>query len=187
MHSQQKKDLEFGFNEEEKLFKFFNEKIGKCKKTPEYFIFDYEGDNFFIELKSRRIKSNKYNTTFMNLNKLIEAERNDKKVIFVFNYLDKILYWEFQKNQFYLGKMKRYDRGKLEIFNGGYINHKYLKEFDNNIIMENSEICKRCKKNIKKKIKYKYCDECYKDFSRKKRNEFKFNGKCLLLSDSDEE
>ena len=65
----------------------------------------------------------------MNLNKLEEAERNNKRVIFVFSYIDKNLYWDYSKDEYSLGKMKRWDRGKLEIFDGGYINHKYLKEF----------------------------------------------------------
>ena len=130
MNKQKVKDLEFGFQSEDKLFDFFKEHIGDCCKTPKFAIFDYEGDDFFIELKTRRINSKKYNSTFMNLNKLIEAERNNKKVIFVFSYTDKNLYWEFSKDEYSLGKMKRWDRGKLEIFNGGYINHKYLKEFE---------------------------------------------------------
>lgn len=52
--------------------------------------------------------------------------------------------------------------------------------------MEKSNICPRCEKNCKKKIKYKYCEECYKDFSRIKRNKFKSKGKCLFLSDDEE-
>lgn len=52
--------------------------------------------------------------------------------------------------------------------------------------MENINICPRCEKNCKTKIKYKYCEECYKEFSRIKRNKIKLNGKCLII-DSDEE
>ena len=76
---QKVKDLEFGFQSEDELFDFFNDNIGKCCKTPKFAIFDYEGDDFFIELKTRRINSKKFNSTFMNLNKLEEAERNNEK------------------------------------------------------------------------------------------------------------
>ena len=57
MNSQKVKDLEFGFQSEDELFDFFNDNIGKCCKTPKFAIFDYEGDDFFIELKTRRINS----------------------------------------------------------------------------------------------------------------------------------
>lgn len=99
-------DYNYGLEKEEEIIEqlniFFNKKFKKGKKYKRY---DFKKDNIYIELKSRRIKINKYKTTFICKSKLLEAEKKYKKgktFYYVFNFIDGIYYINYNKNREYL-------------------------------------------------------------------------------------
>jgi hypothetical protein len=68
------------------------------KNISRWATFDFESDECLVELKTRRIKSTQYKDVMMNAPKIDKARETDKKVIFVYNFLDGLYYWEFDKS-----------------------------------------------------------------------------------------
>ena len=100
----QKADLIFGTGHEEAL-KSSIEQIAGCplNRLGGYNIFDYVNDNqtVFVELKSRRIKHNDYDTAIIGLNKVRVACTDPKKdYYFCFNYTDGLYYIKYDKALF---------------------------------------------------------------------------------------
>ena len=98
------KDLAYGLSNEDiminNLRDFFpnyaNITNTKEKYNNQYCLWDYEcDDGNRFELKSRRVNSNTYSSALLSCHK---ADKNcSKKQYFIFNYLDKILYIEYDK------------------------------------------------------------------------------------------
>ena len=127
------KDLEFGLNEEklilQKLKYNFSETIERTKSK--YSSFDFEGDNIKIELKSRRNASDLYPTTMIGHRKILAANNSDIHYYYVFKYTDKILYCQYNKEDFKNFEVKkdgRSDRTRIESNNYIYIPISYLCE-----------------------------------------------------------
>ena len=80
--------------------------------------FDYYNNEYFIELKSRNCNSYKFNDIFFNYTKILHGLNFNKKMIFIFKFLDKTLYIKYDKLLFdnYLVKRinNRTDRGRNE-------------------------------------------------------------------------
>lgn len=92
------KDIEFGLKQEDLVYKrlvdFFKKDL---KKTTTYEKWDWiDEDNTTYELKSRRCMSSSYSTTILPIHKLIE----NKKQVFIFNYLNGIYYINNDDNKF---------------------------------------------------------------------------------------
>tara|TARA_R110000737_G_scaffold281899_1_gene288538 strand:- start:150 stop:596 length:447 start_codon:yes stop_codon:yes gene_type:complete len=92
------KDLKFGLGQEviikDVLEKQFDTKL---RKLPHFDPFDFIGNNCVVEIKSRRIRHNQYDTIFFGLNKLKKGKmylQEKIRVYFVFNCNDGIYYWE---------------------------------------------------------------------------------------------
>ena len=51
-------DMSFGFGEEDRIQPFLEERFGVLHKLDKYHPFDFENDEFIIEVKSRRIPHN---------------------------------------------------------------------------------------------------------------------------------
>jgi len=98
------------------LSKYFNFNL---KPKHKYFVFDYECDTAFIELKSRRGIRTEYPTTIVGKNKIDYADKCNKDVYFVFNFSDGLFYWKYDKEEIgkrvRIGMCGRVDRGKREI------------------------------------------------------------------------
>jgi hypothetical protein len=96
-------DRKFGAEQEVLLHRRIVEKFGECKKIAGRFaIYDYEGDNFFVELKSRRKSVNQFNTTIIGKNKIDKAEIVNKTgvdVFFCFNFIDGLYFWKYNKEE----------------------------------------------------------------------------------------
>lgn len=75
--------------------------------------------NIIIELKTRRVKRNKYNTTIVGINKIRDAKMYYElgyDVYFLFKFIDGLFEWKYQPERRYLIKRGgRCDRGKYEI------------------------------------------------------------------------
>jgi hypothetical protein len=79
------KDLKFGFLSEEQSHEYLESVFGKLMKSKlnpemgEYYEFDKYNDNYFIEMKTRRIKHNQYCSLFFGENKLKKGDEILKK------------------------------------------------------------------------------------------------------------
>ncbi len=90
-------DLVFGKLKEieikEILEGYFNTTL---QTTSKYNLIDFQNDDIYIELKSRRNTYSKYNSTIIGSNKIEYAKSlNKKKCYFVFNFLDGLYYIEY--------------------------------------------------------------------------------------------
>tara|TARA_R110000782_G_scaffold1833_1_gene7525 strand:+ start:1951 stop:2415 length:465 start_codon:yes stop_codon:yes gene_type:complete len=93
-------DLAFGLPKEDPVIKslisYFNEDIQKAEYK--YSPFDASSVTTKYEIKSRRNKYAQYPTTIIPLDK---TERiKGSRLVFVFNFLDKLCYIEYTKDQF---------------------------------------------------------------------------------------
>lgn len=105
-----KQEYEYGLKAEIQLKPLLEKFCGvELSGTKQYDTFDFVGENITIELKSRKNTKDKYPTTIVGMNK-IEAIEEGEKVIFVFNFLDGLYYWEYQENDFKVINIKRRDR-----------------------------------------------------------------------------
>ena len=79
-------------------------------------VFDFKGDNKFIELKSRNNNYSKYPTTMIGLNKIKKASTLQEYVYFFFCFNDGLYYWLYDKDcELEIKKAGRFDRGRPEI------------------------------------------------------------------------
>jgi hypothetical protein len=126
-----KKDYSFGVQKEVELLpilrKFFSDDT--IIQLDRHNIFDYKGDNKYIELKSRNNSYNKYPTTMIGYNKIKKALEVDEEVYFVFNFTDAIYYYQFDRDkELEIKQAGRNDRGRPEIKDYYFIPIEILKE-----------------------------------------------------------
>ena len=126
-----KKVYTFGLKKEVELLptirKFFNDET--IIKLDDYNIFDFKGDNKYIELKSRNCNYNKYPTTMIGYNKIKKALELNEDIYFIFNFTDGIYFFKFDKNiQLEIKQGGRFDRGKKELSDYAFIPIEILKE-----------------------------------------------------------
>jgi hypothetical protein len=140
MNNIKKNDLIFGNLQEKEVLKIlklnFDDTLKKTSNN--YFVFDFESENCYIELKSRRINHNKFNDTMIGINKLKFAETCSKSVFFVFSFTDGLYYWKYNKedinnNNITFREGGRIDRGRDELKNYAFIKIKILKKLYDNI------------------------------------------------------
>ena len=118
------KDYDFGILKENEVLPFIktflNDKtIYKLENSS---VFDFKGDNKYIELKSRHNRYNKYPTTMIGLNKIMKASTLDEYVYFFFCFDDGLYYWLYDKNyELEIRRGGRCDRGKIEMNDYVYI------------------------------------------------------------------
>ena len=122
MNKKKEKDLLFGLTSEEVLLFRIRELFGND-------IFDYENENYQIELKTRRIVSKAYKDIMIGLNKLEIAEATkDKKSIFLWKMNDGLFMWEFNSKQYEVRMGGRKDRGRDERKFCGFVPTEFLKK-----------------------------------------------------------
>jgi hypothetical protein len=126
-----KKDYSFGVQKEVELLpilrKFFSDDT--IIQLDKHNIFDYKGDDKYIELKSRNNSYNKYPTTMIGYNKIKKALEVDEEVYFVFNFTDAIYYYQFDRDkELEIKQGGRNDRGRPEIKDYYFIPIEILKE-----------------------------------------------------------
>ena len=126
-------DLAFGFEEEDKILPILKEYFKNdniTKTTAQNNVFDYECEGLKIELKSRRINHNKYDSLIFGKNKYIEGLNhinNNNEVYFIFNCLDGLYLWKQNPQQIpQFKKGGRFDRGKPELQDLAHIKIEWL-------------------------------------------------------------
>ena len=113
-----KKDYTFGIKKEIELLPrirtFFNDET--ITQLDRLNVFDYKGDNKYIELKSRNNNYNKYPTTMIGYNKIKKALELNEDVYFIFNFTDGLYYYKFDRDkELEIKHGGRRDRGRPEI------------------------------------------------------------------------
>jgi len=112
------KDYHYGINKEIQLLPqlqifLIDNTIYKLENSN---VFDFKGDNKFIELKSRNNNYSKYPTTMIGLNKIKKASTLQEYVYFFFCFNDGLYYWLYDKDcELEIKKAGRFDRGRPEI------------------------------------------------------------------------
>lgn len=148
------------------LEKYFDIRLTKTSKN---FVFDFR-DNYgtYYEVKSRNNNYNKYPTTMVGYNKIEYANKLDKPVYFIFNFLDGIYYYEYEIHKLDELEIKiggRCDRGKYEYKKYCYIPINKLIKIDldnipptpNRIILEvklNKKVIECLRENEVQEILY---------------------------------
>jgi hypothetical protein len=142
MNNIKRTDLNFGFKSEEQIHAILEEEFGtllRSSKNPEmgkYYEFDKYNEDYFIEVKTRRIKHDQYPSLFFGNNKLIKGEELLKKcphlrIFYLWRCNDGIYGWEHKSSEYTIEKRGRCDRGKDEFDDCVDIKQKYIKPLKN--------------------------------------------------------
>ncbi len=97
----------------EVLEKYLGEKLDKTEPWHNY---DLKGENLYIEIKTRRCKSNKYKSLYFSKAKYDFIKKNPNySYKFVYNLYDGIYLWNYNEADIFFSVGGRTDRGKNEI------------------------------------------------------------------------
>lgn len=83
-----KADEEFGFEGEHNCMPYLKQLVPDIHKNGRWAKIDFESEDTYLELKTRRMKRDKWETTLMPCDKI----RPGKKNILVFNFTDELCY-----------------------------------------------------------------------------------------------
>jgi hypothetical protein len=110
-----KNDYEMGTKNEDKVLiqinSFFNDNIIKASST--YSRYDYKGDKYYYELKTRNNNYKTYPTTLIPYNKIM----TNKKQIFLFDFKDGLYYIEYIPEVFNEFELKHFVRNQRIDYN----------------------------------------------------------------------
>ena len=142
MNNIKRNDLNFGFKSEEEIHNILEEEFGtllRSSKNPEmgkFYEFDKYNEDYFIEVKTRRIKHDKYPSLFFGNNKLMKGDEILKKcpnlrIFYLWRCNDGIYGWEHKSSEYTIEKRGRCDRGKDEFDDCVDIKQKNIKPLKN--------------------------------------------------------
>ena len=87
----------------------------KPNKTEPNHPMDFEYDDYYFEVKSRRNNYNQYPTTMIGYNKWRFAKTCGRKVVFIFSFLDGVYKYDYNELDNFENKIGgRCDRGRQE-------------------------------------------------------------------------
>ncbi len=121
----QNRDLSFGYKSEEEIHQILENVFGKLLRSKlnpemgEYYEFDKYSEDFFIEVKTRRILHDKFESLFFGENKLRKGDDILKKfpnirIFYLWRCEDGIFGWEHRSTAFTIQRRGRCDRGRNE-------------------------------------------------------------------------
>ena len=133
-------DRKFGFGSENANLETFKAFLGcpDLKQNPQFDLFDYESDDYLIDLKTRRCKSTTYPDTMIPINKIDFCKTSSKKIYFFFKFIDGLFYWQFRADQLALLRFDfggRQDRAKYEIKQYCYIPIRELQKLRCDVVV----------------------------------------------------
>ena len=129
-------DLNFGYKSESDIHEILEEYFGTLKNTKDiygkYFEFDKVNDNYFIEIKTRRINHNQYDSLFFGKNKFVKGkqlleENPELRIFYLWKCCDGIFGWEHNSSPYSIKIQGRCDRGRDEYNECIDIQQKYIK------------------------------------------------------------
>jgi len=99
-----KKAYNFGIQQEQKLKPILEQYFKTTLEIPKnkFSRYDYYDENIEVELKSRRVKSDAYNTYHLCKGKIDYAKTTNKQFFIVLNFLDKIMVCDYSKHKIIL-------------------------------------------------------------------------------------
>jgi hypothetical protein len=110
-----KNDYEMGTKNEDKVLihinSYFNDNI--VKSTSKISKYDYKGDEYYYELKTRNNNYKTYPTTLIPYNKIM----TNKKQIFLFDFKDGLYYIEYTPDVFNEFELKHFVRNQRIDYN----------------------------------------------------------------------
>jgi hypothetical protein len=110
-----KNDYEMGTKNEDKVLiqinSFFNDNI--VKSSSKFSKYDYKGDEYYYELKTRNNNYKTYPTTLIPYNKIM----TNKKQIFLFDFKDGLYYIEYNPDVFNEFELKHFVRNQRIDYN----------------------------------------------------------------------
>ncbi len=130
-----KHDDNFGLPKEDEMLPLMKRTFdSNIRKTNNHSVFDYEGNNCFAELKSRRVRHDSFIDTMIGTNKVQYALQCGKDVFLCFHFTDGAYFYKFDKDDLYNDNITyrmggRCDRGRDERKQYAYIKTKCLKRF----------------------------------------------------------
>jgi len=141
-YTKQQEDLRFGFLSEEQSHQYLETVFGKLlntkdnKKFGKYFEFDKYNENYFIEMKTRRIPHNRYDSLFFGVNKLdkgdeILKENPNLRIFYLWRCEDGIYGWEHKSSDYEVCNRGRCDRGRREVDLCVDVKQKFIKPLKN--------------------------------------------------------
>ena len=86
---------------------FFNDNF---KKLSEFHPLDFEGDNYFLEVKTRTNKYNQYPTSLIPASKINYCKKQNKETYFIFVFTDDIYYIKYDEQLFKNFEVKPFKR-----------------------------------------------------------------------------
>jgi len=134
--NKQQQDLKLGLTNEKTIHKELEEVFGELKNTKDkygiYYEYDKYNEKYFIEIKTRRIKHNQYNTLFFGVNKYNKGEallkeNPDLKIFYLWSCTDGIYGWQHGSSYYNIVRRGRCDRGSDETNLCIDIKQKYIK------------------------------------------------------------
>ena len=142
MNNIKRNDLNFGFKGEEEIHSILEQEFGdllRSSKNPEmgkFYEFDKYNEDYFIEVKTRRIKHDQYQSLFFGNNKLMKGDEILKKnpnlrIFYLWRCNDMIVGWEHKSSEYTIEKRGRCDRGKDEFDDCVDIKQKNIKPLKN--------------------------------------------------------
>lgn len=111
-------DLKMGLEGELDSLPLINKYLNtEMTENHKYSRIDFEDDATCCELKTRRVRHNKYRSLFIPHHKLSHKSLKDKQVYFAFNCTDGLFLFDYteNKNDCYISEGGRWDRGKREV------------------------------------------------------------------------
>jgi hypothetical protein len=89
----------------------------ELRKLSKFHPFDYKTSNCFFEIKTRRTRLNDFPTTLIGYNKFVFAEalQNFENCYFIFQFIDGLYYYKYEKNDINIYEQKHiYRRDRNE-------------------------------------------------------------------------
>ncbi len=100
-------DYIFGEKQQEIIKPILEKTFGSLISNDRYSKYDFENDNYYIEVKTRKNSYYTYPTTLLTCNKITNT---DKTLIFIFNFTDGIYYIEYDEKIFNCFEKKMFSR-----------------------------------------------------------------------------
>ena len=129
-------DLSFGIKSESDIHENLEESFGTLRNTKDiygsHFEFDKVNDEYFIEIKTRRINHNQYDSLFFGKNKFVKGnelieENPEVRIFYLWKCYDGIFGWEHDSSPYSIKMQGRCDRGRDEYNECIDIQQKYIK------------------------------------------------------------
>lgn len=118
------KDFQDGMRAEARVYSQLKEFDPTVKSTYTSCVVDFVSEDRIYELKKRNCKKNTYPTTIVGYNKLQYADKQDKRLVLLFEFTDGLYYCEYTKDMIY--SVQKFVRNKRSDYNDHRKDYVYI-------------------------------------------------------------